>query len=243
MKINIKRLISYFGMISLVASLIFGLLGYSSTNSEIENIKTNLMKRHMENNIILTRKYMNSNFGKLYAGKGTLIDMNGKSIEDDTVFVDSVMEDLGDQVTVFVRDSDNFRRISTNILNDNVRATGTYLGKDHRAYETVMNGDLYIGEADVLGENYYTAYEPIKDDNENVIGLLFIGVPTESLDTITDVHYQEVGRINILVFILRIFALASLTALVTLSLMEESAKRKKEGKLADNSPNDTNQSE
>ena len=231
MKINKKALISYAGMTALIASLIFGLLGYSSTNREIENIKTNLLTRHMENNIILTRKYMNGNYGKLTAGKGTLLDKDGNSIEEDTNFVDSVMEDLGDQVTIFVRENDNFRRIATNIMNNNERATGTYLGKDHKAYETVLNGDIYIGEADVLGENYYTAYEPISDDNGNVIGLLFIGVPTKTLDTITDVHYAEVNRINTIILALRAVALGSLIALVTLSLMEERALRKNVNQL------------
>lgn len=231
MKINKKALISYVGMIALIASLIFGLLGYSSTNREIENIKTNLLTRHMENNIILTRKYMNGNYGKLTAGKGTLLDKDGNSIEEDTNFVDSVMEDLGDQVTIFVRENDNFRRIATNIMNDNERATGTYLGKDHKAYETVLNGDIYIGEADVLGENYYTSYEPISDDNGNVIGLLFIGVPTKTLDTITDVHYAEVNRINTIILALRAVALGSLIALVTLSLMEQRALRKNVNQL------------
>lgn len=174
---------------------------------------------------------MNGNYGKLTAGKGTLLDKDGNSIEEDTNFVDSVMEDLGDQVTIFVRENDNFRRIATNIMNDNKRATGTYLGKDHKAYETVLNGDIYIGEADVLGENYYTAYEPISDDNGNVIGLLFIGVPTKTLDTITDVHYAEVNRINTIILALRAVALGSLIALVTLSLMEQRALRKNANQL------------
>ena len=226
-----RRLISYLGMIALIGSLIFGLLGYSSTNREIENIKDNLLTRHVENNISLTQKYMEGSYGKLSLGNGTLLDKDGNSIQDDTTFVDSVMEDLGDQVTIFVREKDNFRRIATNVMNEDVRATGTYLGKDHNAYDEVLSGETYIGEADVLGENYYTAYQPIKDDNENVIGVLFVGVPTASLDTLEDVHYEEMTRINMTVLILRGIALASLIILVTLTLLDQKRIRAENKRL------------
>lgn len=228
---KLRRLISYLGMIALIGSLIFGLLGYSNTNREIENIKDNLLTRHVENNISLTQKYMEGSYGTLTLGNGTLLDKDGNSIQDDTTFVDSVMEDLGDQVTIFVREKDNFRRIATNVMSDDVRATGTYLGKDHNAYDEVLAGETYIGEADVLGENYYTAYQPIKDNNENVIGVLFVGIPTTTLDTMEDVHYEEMSRINMTVLILRGIALASLIVLVTLTLVEQKRIRVENKKL------------
>ncbi|MDO5649152.1 MAG: Cache 3/Cache 2 fusion domain-containing protein [Gallicola sp.] len=228
MKGNFKKLVSYIGMIALIASLIVGLLGYTSTNRQIEEIKNHLLTNHVKNNITLTKKYMDANYGGLTLGKGTLLDKDGNSIEDDTKFVDSVMEDLGDQVTVFVREKEDFRRISTNIMNEDNRATGTYLGTDHNAYKTVMKGEIYIGEADVLGDNYYTAYEPLKDENENVIGILFIGIPMDYLDNILGVHYREMGRINGIVFGLRAIALASLIVLVSMSVIEQRRPKLKE---------------
>lgn len=39
---------------------------------------------------------------------------------------------------------------------DGKRAIDTFLGKDSAAYEPVMKGETYVGEANILGEAYYT---------------------------------------------------------------------------------------
>lgn len=220
MKINKIKLIAYFGMIALLASMIVGLLGFSNSTKDINDIKNQLLRRHVENNINLTMKYINNTYGTLTQGDGTLLDSEGKSIEGRFGVVDSVLEDLGDKSTIFVKVKDDFKRISTNIMSDeNERAIGTFLGLEHNAHKTVMNGDLYIGEAEILGEGYYTAYEPIKDTNDNVIGLLFVGMPTKVLDNIVEVHDARMSKSNILIVILRAISLGSLIALVSASLV------------------------
>ncbi len=224
MKISKTKLIAYCGMISLLASLILGLMGFSHSTKDIENIKNQLLRRHVENNINLTMKYIESSYGTLTQGDGTLLDSNGNSIEGRHEVVDSILEDLGDKSTIFVKEKDDFKRISTNIMDaNNERAIGTYLGTDHNAYEAVMNGDLYIGEAEILGDNYYTAYKPIKDQNENVIGLLFVGIPTETLDNIINAHDVKMSKINILIIIFRAISLGALIALVGASVSDKKA--------------------
>ncbi len=219
MKNNKTKLIAYCGMVALLASLILGLLGYSNNTKEIDNIKNQLLRKHVENNINLTMKYINNSYGTLTQGDGTLHDSDGNSIEGRFGVVDTVLEDLGDKSTIFVRVQDDFKRISTNIMSDdNERAIGTFLGTNHNAYETVINGDLYIGEAEILGENYYTAYEPIKDENNNVIGLLFVGMPTKTLDNIIKVHDEKMSKTNILIIVLRAISLGSLIALAGASV-------------------------
>lgn len=218
MKINRMKLIAYGGMIALLASMIVGLLGFSNNAKEISDIKNQLLRRQVENNINLTMKYINNSYGTLTQGDGTLLDRDGKSIEGRFGVVDTVLEDLGDKSTIFVKYKDDFIRISTNIMVDkNQRAMGTFLGTDHNAYQTVINGDIYIGEAEILGENYYTAYRPIKDKNNNVIGLLFVGTPTKELDSIIKIHDEKMGKINILIIVLRAISLGSLIALVSVS--------------------------
>lgn len=219
MKLSRVKLIAYCGMVALLASLILGLLGYSNNTKEIDNIKNQLLEMHVENNIDLTMKYIKNSYGTLTQGDETLLDANGNSIEGEFGVVDSVLEDLGDKSTIFVKVNDDFKRISTNIMADgNERATDTYLGTDHNAYETVMKGEVYTGEAEILGENYYTAYEPIKDINNNVIGLLFVGMPTENLDKIINSHDTKMSNINILIIVFRAIALGSLIVLVGASV-------------------------
>ncbi len=218
MKINKIKLIAYSGMIALLASMIVSLLGFSNTTKDIDNIKNQLLRKHVENNINLKMKYINKSYGTLTQGDETLLDSDGNSLEGRFGVVDTVLEDLGDKATIFVKIKDDFKRISTNIMSDeNERAMGTFLGTKHKAYKTVINGDLYVGEAEILGENYYTAYQPVKDKNENVIGLLFVGMPTKTLDDIIKVHDTKMSKIDILVSVLRTISLGSLIALVSIS--------------------------
>ena len=138
------------------------------------------------------------------------------------------MEDLGDKSTIFVKVNDDFKRISTNIMFDeNERAIGTFLGRDHNAYESAMKGDLYIGDAEILGERYYAGYKPVKDTNENVIGLLFVGTPTKTLDNIIKVHDEKMGKIDILIIVLRTISLGSLIALVSISVFGKKSEEDK----------------
>jgi hypothetical protein len=49
--------------------------------------------------------------------------------------VDAILNDLGDTATIFMKDGDDFLRISTNVKKaDGARAIGTKLGKDSAAY-------------------------------------------------------------------------------------------------------------
>lgn len=218
MKINKIKFIAYVGIIALLGSLIVGLLGFSNYTKDINGIKNQLLNKHVENNINLTMKYINNSYGSLSQGDGTLLDEDGNSIEGRFGVVDTILEDLGDKSTIFVKVKDDFKRISTNIMSDkNERAMGTFLGTDHSAYQTVINGELYVGEADIIGENYYTAYKPLKDKNNNVIGLLFVGMPTEELDNIIDLHDAKMSNINILIIVLRTISLGSLIVLASAS--------------------------
>ncbi len=220
MKVNKMKLIAYFGIIALLTSMVVGLLGFSNSTKNINEIKNQLLEKHVENNMKLTMKYINNSYGTLTQGDRTLLDSNGESVEGRFEVVDAILENLGDKSTIFVKIGDDFKRISTNIMSDdNERAVGTFLGTDNNAYKTVMNGKLYIGEAEILGENYYTAYQPIKDTNNNVIGLLFVGMPTKILDNIINIHDVKMSKINILIIVLRAISLGSLIALVSMSLM------------------------
>lgn len=221
MKPRHTRMIAYLGMISLLASLIVGLLGFSTSTREVDTIKEALLRRHVINNIHLTMRYIINSYGTLTAGDGTLLDQNGNSIEGAHGVVDAVLEDLGDRATIFVKENNDFKRISTNVISEHERAVDTWLGKDHNAYETVMNGSIYVGEADILGENYYTAYDPIKDQNNNVIGLLFVGMPTWQLDRLVETHDETMDRIDITIIILRTISLGALIILVTGSLLDQ----------------------
>lgn len=122
--------------------------------------------------------YLKEYFGTLSLSGNTLIDEHGSSVEERFQPVDEIGKDLEVAATLFVLDGDDFRRLITNIKkNDGSRAVGTMLGKNSAAYKPVIQGRKFVGEAMILGEPYYTAYDPVKDNNEKVTGIYFVGIP------------------------------------------------------------------
>ncbi|MGI6508066.1 MAG: Cache 3/Cache 2 fusion domain-containing protein [Saccharofermentanales bacterium] len=221
LKSNLSKVVAFVGLIALFANLILGLMGHSNHTVEIVRVKNKLLEKDVENNINLAMKYVNSAYGELRQGKGTLLDENGHSIAGDNDVVDLISEDLDARATIFVREADDFKRISTNITDDSSeRVVGTFLGRDHRAYDTVVRGEIYLGEALVLDDNYFTAYKPIKDDNANVIGLLFIGIPTKELDEIVEDHDRSMKNLNIAILASRGVSLGALIILLGISTIK-----------------------
>ena len=95
--------------------------------------------------------------------------------------VDRFAKLSGGTATVFVRDGDDFVRIATSLKKaDGKRALGTYLGKTHPGYQTLVGGSQYEGYAKLFGKDYMTVYRPIKDPQGQVIGILYIGFEISS---------------------------------------------------------------
>ncbi|MEQ8599199.1 MAG: Cache 3/Cache 2 fusion domain-containing protein, partial [Devosia sp.] len=93
--------------------------------------------------------------------------------------IDSIARLTGETATIFGWDEANqdFVRMTTNIVGaDGERIVGTPLGQSSAAYASVMNGELYLGEALIQGKAYYTAYQPILSAAGVPMGVLYVGV-------------------------------------------------------------------
>ena len=67
-------------------------------------------------------------------------------------------------------------RISTNVPNENgERAIGTRVSKEVNK-AVLVEGQPWIDRAFVVNHWYITAYEPIKDINDKIIGILYVGM-------------------------------------------------------------------
>jgi two-component system, NtrC family, sensor kinase len=75
-------------------------------------------------------------------------------------------------------------RISTNVKNaDGSRALGTLVSSE--VYDAVLKeGKRWVGEAFVVNATYLTAYEPIRDLNGDIIGMLYVGVLKQPFDDV-----------------------------------------------------------
>jgi methyl-accepting chemotaxis protein len=103
--------------------------------------------------------------------------------------VDEITRVTGETATVFQWDEEtqDFWRRTTNIVKpDGTRAVGTPLGKDSAAYDVVRDGKLFLGEANILGVPYFTAYQPIVNASGDVIGILYVGVEKSRIVQVRD---------------------------------------------------------
>jgi len=98
-----------------------------------------------------------------------------RKINNNFDVVDSVRKAHNATATVFVKDGDEFVRVSTNVLTpEGKRGISTQLARN-AAYETVTKGQMYCGPIDVLGTAFDACYNPIRDAGGKVIGLSYIG--------------------------------------------------------------------
>ncbi len=91
--------------------------------------------------------------------------------------VDAFTARSGATATVFARSGRDFVRVATSLKKeDGSRAIGTVLDHEHPGYKQLLEGRAYRGPAVLFGRNYMTSYEPIRDNDGQVIGVLYVGI-------------------------------------------------------------------
>lgn len=104
---------------------------------------------------------------------GRLRTAGGQVLDGNDALVDKVRAIAGGTATIFNGDL----RVSTNVrLPDGSRAGGTKLSHGPVYDAVIEHGHAFSGEADILGITYFTIYEPLKDAQGGVIGILYVGV-------------------------------------------------------------------
>lgn len=200
------KLIAYFGVIILLSSLAIGTLSYFSATKGMSDIQSQMLVDKLEGDIASANYYFSRFYGDISLEGETLYDFRGRDIQGRHNMVDAVLEDLGDVATIFARVGDDFKSISSNVMLDNEeRAVGTFLGTDSSAYEAVMNGETYIGQANILGEDYFTAYQPIKNTEEEIVGLLFVGTSITASNEAIKSHGNKLVTSTLLIIGISVF--------------------------------------
>ncbi len=148
-------------------------------------LSNHTLKMKLSGDINSARDALKWNLGQVTIKNGKMVDHNGEELYGKHAFVDDLAEKLGIVATIFAKDGNDFRRITTNIIKeDGKRAVDTFLGEKSAAFRPVMNGELFLGTAAILGKSYLTAYDPISDGSGNIIGILFIGIPNSEINAI-----------------------------------------------------------
>ena len=105
-----------------------------------------------------------------------LLYLDDRRLNNDFAEVDEFRRLTDGVATVFVRDGDDFVRISTSLSEeDGKRAIGTRLDPKHPAYGRLLAGQGYVGRAKLFGRFYMTEYTPVRDANGQIFAVLFVG--------------------------------------------------------------------
>lgn len=98
-----------------------------------------------------------------------------RKINNNFDVVDAVRRTHNATATVFVKDGEEFVRVSTNVLTpEGKRGVGTTLARN-AAYAAVSTGKQFCGPIDVLGTAFDACYNPIKDAGGKVVGVSYVG--------------------------------------------------------------------
>ena len=115
--------------------------------------------------------------GKEKAGEKEVaaIYYGDRKINNNSDVVDAIRKAHSATATVFVKEGDEFVRVSTNVLTpEGKRGVGTQLARN-AAYAAVSKGEQFCGPIDVLGTAFDACYNPIKDGKGQIIGVTYIG--------------------------------------------------------------------
>ncbi len=125
--------------------------------------------------------------------------------------VDTVRELVGGTCTLFQRmnPAGDMLRVCTNVQKtDGQRALGTYIaaksadGAENPIISAVLKGQPYVGRAFVVNRWYVAAYEALKNEAGDIVGMLYVGIPQESAASlrraITSVKVGKTGYIFVL---------------------------------------------
>jgi len=174
---------------SIVFILIFAIvitLNLILSSNNLTEMANNNLNQKLNGDINSIERIMKGDFGELIYDEGTLKTSDGEALEGNYALVDEMGNKLEVVLTIFEKDKDDFRRVSTNIVKkDGKRAVGTMLGKDSAAYQPIVNKTRYEGSAVILEQEYLTIYDPIIIDGE-VVGITFVGVSKEAVNDIID---------------------------------------------------------
>ncbi len=175
-----RKLMLMFVLVSLIPMVLMGIFSTSSAKQSLTDLQELLLNKQLSTNIQVANRYLYNAYGDIALKDNVLVTSSGEPITSEDEMIDTLGEDLDVYATLFVKNSEGFMRVNTNVLNEQgEKAINTYLDTSSAAYNTVNSGEKYVGYAKILDENYFTIYEPLKDSNGTIIGILFLGVATK----------------------------------------------------------------
>ncbi|SFM89798.1 Cache 3/Cache 2 fusion domain-containing protein [Methanolobus profundi] len=215
-----QKIIAVSLLLTILPVTLVGFYAYEQTSSGTWE----LLQESLENQVFLEKQYVESIFTVAYENLDTSIKLADKDlysygeasiingelvlggdhvVNNDFSLVDNIKKDIDGEITVFQVSDDSAVRISTTITDqEGERIVGTALSEE--VYETVVTeGQIYKGRANVLGSEHLTIYEPIKNNDGEIIGILSAAIPEEHYrlgikDEMSKITVGETGYVYVM---------------------------------------------
>lgn len=161
-KINLLVLGMIISLAVVMALVVEQQVEKGAKGAAVEKVKTDLQ---------LAYNYINLKYPGDWSVKEGELYKGDLKINDYFELVDEIGELTGGTVTVFQGDT----RVATNvILEDGKRAVGTQVSQEV-ADKVLKDGQSFYGQANVAGHSYQTGYQPIKNENGDILGIWYVG--------------------------------------------------------------------
>lgn len=177
MKLRSKTIVA-FNAALLVFALCIGLLTYRTASKGFDTALETKARADVHQAVaMLDFKYPGA-----WAVKNNELYKGNTKITGNYDVADDLKKLNDDHVTVFAGDT----RVSTSFVKEdgsrpvNTKASAAVIE------QVLKGGNEYIGTAEVLGNNYLCAYAPLHGADNAIIGMLFVGIPTEEIETIQE---------------------------------------------------------
>ncbi|MBT5373234.1 MAG: HAMP domain-containing protein [Rhodospirillaceae bacterium] len=226
-KLGISAKINLTSLVAIVV-LVIGLM--SSTLYVLRGEMLAQAQTAQESNMRVAWNVFNGYGDKAFIRDGQLI-IGDHVANDNHAIVDLVKELVGGTATIFMDDT----RVSTNVIKpDGSRAVGTKLSKGPVFDALFKDGRPYRGEANILGNAFFTAYDPIKNEQGEVIGILYVGLKKAIfLAIIDDILIKDI----IIASILTLLAIAFIAYVVKVLFRPLGSLREAMGELSSGNTN------
>lgn len=187
------KLMILFLFTSLLPLTLLCILNISLSVKGIRDAENQLLEEQLQNNIHSAQVYLKHNIGEIHLEDNILVDEDGNDISERNEVVDTISEELNASFTIFMKQDQSYVRYLTSIVDDstNERVVGTILDETSKAYETVCKDCDYVGDVNILGENYLSAYTPLSDSDGNTIGLIFVGISKADEEAMIETQKQD----------------------------------------------------
>lgn len=120
-------------------------------------------------------------------------------------FVDRFKKLFGSEITVFLGDE---RLMTTCLDEQGKRIIGTRLQNQQISEEVLKKGQLYYGQSNIRDIEYSAVYSPIVDDDNKIVGMLFIGDKTGLVNSLIGEMIQRIGIVSVVLGVSLILAMA-----------------------------------